>query len=100
MSADTWIQVFYPIPAGYMPVADAVAHSLQKWRGLTSESLRMHGLTKPPITVDGKTCALCQVFLWGPDPRTCDGCPLTEVLGHSCDEDERERECEFVCDIE
>lgn len=93
MSLETWKAEFYPIEARKVPVEDAVQHSLNKWRGLTKENLDKHELTLDEYSVliddednefgvDAYSCALCQKY------RYCDGCPLANVLGRSCDNED------------
>lgn len=80
MSAKSWLKEYYPTRAREVPEEDAVAHSLQKWIGLRKSNLARHKLNKPPIEVNGGTCALCEHFINIAKPD-CPGCPLYEVRG-------------------
>ena len=78
-----WIRECYPVEAKDVPITEALAHSIQKWKGLRKSALAYFGLTEPPIEISGETCALCHHY----DTKTgCDGCPLAETLGMTCDE--------------
>lgn len=48
MSYQTWAEKFYPVAAELVPEEQALAHSLQKWKGLTEENLDAHGLSLSP----------------------------------------------------
>lgn len=92
MSEQTWFKEFYPIDAGDVPASKAIKHSLVKWRGLRKESLRKHGLTKPPIEVNDESCALCKNYISPSDfwdevdfLTNCSDCPLKQFLGKRCD---------------
>jgi len=96
MSLETWKAEFYPIPAHEVPVEDAVQHSLRKWRGLTKENLEKHGLVRRKnviiesgvwrFGVESDSCSLCKHYL---SPfSNCHHCPLANVLGGRCDEDQ------------
>lgn len=91
MSNDTWLAEFYPKPAADVPADEAVAHSLQKWRGLKKENLGNHDIYYPPVTTNAATCALCQLYYAGElgddqDPsEKCGKCPLKMVRGAVCD---------------
>jgi hypothetical protein len=88
MSQETWRAEFYPIEASRVPSEDAVAHSLQKWRGLTKANLRKHRLSESPILVDGSTCAMCQCFynpLLSVSGSGCSECPGKAANGRACD---------------
>lgn len=82
-----WLKEFYPVDASNVPKSEAVAHSLQKWRGLRPEALVKYGLDCAPIPIDGDSCALCEHYL---DPEGyaenfCKTCPLKLALGRFCD---------------
>lgn len=97
---ETWKAEFYPQEASKVPIENAVAHSLQKWRGLTEENLTKHNLkhnstsgfhirrrggAEPKVfTVDSGSCALC-VYYYS-DKTNCRACPLVKHLGARCDE--------------
>lgn len=97
MSLASWKKEFYPVPAEKVTKKDAIAHSLRKWRGLTKENKRKHGvefnhpylacfLTGPRgaggLFIDGESCALCVHYF---DDDGCVECPLQQALGHTCD---------------
>lgn len=109
MSLKTWKKEFYPIDADETTKKEAAAHSLRKWKGLTRENLRKHGLYrngraireagdpwgydlegKPTIMyMDADSCALCHHFMWA-DADVCVACPLAKVLGGTpCDRGEQ-----------
>lgn len=98
MSMQTWMEEFYPVEAEKVPAAQAVAHSLRKWRGLRPDNMKRHGVfwgykhTLNYITdaggyclfIDAGSCALCwtHVNLTG----SCASCPLSIARhGHPCD---------------
>jgi hypothetical protein len=102
VSLASWKAEFYPKPADETTPEEAVAHSLQKWRGMRAEALARHGLVRREMTIyeegnflnslnfDAYTCALCA----NQEGRGCEGCPLFESRGEvGCDEpmDEEER---------
>jgi len=108
MSLATWIAEFYPIPAKAVPEAGAVAHSLQKWKGLTPENLKAHevklarflgrvfvmprdlfvrhpnDLPETAVPIDSDSCALCARF-FHKNRQYCELCPLAKSLGDRCD---------------
>lgn len=97
MSLATWKQEFYPEPARLVYERDAIAHSLRKWRGLTQDNLKRHGLENHideiqdeddcSFPVTSETCALCQVHKAHISPFSCGQCPLAAVHGgQPCDE--------------
>lgn len=87
MSKETWLAAHYPTAARDCPQQDALAHSLTKWRGLTTEKLREHGLHVTPLPVGGSTCALCVHYLKNYNERMCATCPLAISRdGAPCDE--------------
>jgi hypothetical protein len=87
MSLATWKKEFYPVPANRVSKAKALAHSLQKWRGLTKAALKRHGVTArwahiagdtgDEIAIDAKSCALCVHHAWD----GCKECPLALSRG-------------------
>lgn len=84
MSVKSWLRRYYPIPADKVSKRDALTHSRRKWEGARVENLRKHGLTGPPITFNGDTCALCLHYN---HDNGCSGCPLSMVReGVACDE--------------
>ncbi len=97
MSLKTWKEEFYPVPADQCPKAEAVAHSLRKWRGLTVENLERHKMVADGgdlnsggvswFRVNG--CALCYHYAdrYHPDQtKVCAACPLAKARGGvSCD---------------
>lgn len=95
MSLETWKAEFYPKPAKDVKAEDAVAHSLQKWRGLRKENLEKHGLERDveclqdesccSFVVDADSCALCVHHLTKQD--SCASCPLAKARGGvACDD--------------
>ena len=99
MSLDSWAREYYPVAAKTAAGSDAEAleHSLKKWRGLTPEVLHAHDVrleelfgvvtvvengvvTVRGIKIDATSCALCQRH-----PKDCSKCPLYEVRGIACD---------------
>ena len=87
MSKETWLAAHYPTAARDCPKQDALAHSLNKWRGLTREALLKHDLHFAPIHVGGSNCALC-VHHVGTTPM-CVSCPLAISRdGVPCDDGE------------
>lgn len=98
MSDQSWINEFYPVSAVDTSKEDALAHSIKKWRGLSSSNLDRHEIVMPPIEIDANTCALCAHYLKTPDytkidvtsvagisAHDCSGCPLRDHLHRSCD---------------
>lgn len=86
MSAEDWIKEFYPINADEVKEADALDHSIQKWKGLLPENLAKHGLTDAPIFIDDTTCALCALYMDLDLDNECEKCPLSQARGGvSCD---------------
>jgi hypothetical protein len=94
MSLDTWKAEFYPIPAGKVPVEDAVQHSLRKWRGLTKENLEKHGVARKGRCIvdefgrselDSTSCALC-IHHYSFYDR-CFNCPIVVATGDTCGSD-------------
>lgn len=99
MSLKTWKAEFYPKPASRVAKKEALAHSLQKWKGLTKAALKRHGVVKAgweiidgkdSFTISAASCALCvhhlntSVFAQSPD--RCGECPLAAVRrGVACD---------------
>lgn len=91
MSLETWKAEFYPQPADEVPADEAVAHSLQKWKGMRPENLERHGVDAEwsylafedqTLGIDASTCALCKHFARG----SCLKCPLAIVRGGvACD---------------
>jgi hypothetical protein len=85
MSEESWKEEFYNVDAGDTCKAQAVEHSLRKWKGLTKESLRRHGLSRVPIEISSYTCALC-LHYYDEEPE-CNACPIVKVTGRECDGD-------------
>lgn len=104
MSLETWKAEFIPTPACDCPRGQAAAHSLRKWRGLTEENLRKHGLRKVDAWIKDKadnrlciaasSCALCLRFADTDASReeACKPCPLYKSLGKACDDEAAELE--------
>lgn len=94
MSLQTWKEKYYPETASYFDslapnkrnTRAALAHSLNKWRGLKPANLKRHGVSKEldkacisdgsnKLRIDGESCALCSMYANG----NCVGCPIKEV---------------------
>lgn len=82
-----WHAEFYPTPIEKLPKgcskADAIKHSLQKWRGLLPKNLKKYGLIGPPISISSSTCSLCHLYFdetWQMDDTylACRRCPIYE----------------------
>lgn len=105
-----WHFKYYPVDAEHVSKANAIAHSLQKWRGLRPETLAKYGLrtscakhamdyalvieadktrttTEFKFYCDDESCALCVHFSDDDEDLdgTCFRCPLFKVLGEKCD---------------
>lgn len=113
MSLQTWKDEFYPTPATD-DKSIAVAHSLQKWKGLTLENLRKHKVIYMRnvnalvneidakeyanatysvymkceyLSITSDSCSLCKAY-----KDKCDSCPLgksenTSTFGtNACDD--------------
>ncbi len=90
MSLATWKAEFYPIPADAVPKDQAIAHSLQKWQGMTAANLAIHGVSVTDsgdledddqfLEISTRTCALCEHYY----VYDCHECPLTAVRGEPC----------------
>jgi recombinational DNA repair protein RecR len=107
MSVKTWQQEYYPVDADEVPADKACDHALQKWRGLTEESLRKHqtyldddnthlmdGLGSRLQVVSAFSCSLCRHFQ---DNDYCEFCPLSKVRGGvTCFDEMPEEEDEEV----
>lgn len=90
MSLGTWKAEFYPKPASRVSRKDAMAHSLQKWKGLTKAALKRHWLKARDGSIDdgvssmfvgGEACALCVRYQdrYLVDARAaCAACPLAK----------------------
>lgn len=44
-NARKWLEKYYPVPATKVSKADALEHSIQKWRGLQLPVLKRYGLS-------------------------------------------------------
>lgn len=107
MSIATWKAEFYPVDAFETEQADAITHSLQKWKGLTADNLSKHrvrlddfgwvveeGVEKATkelaVVINGSTCALCHHYLVD-ENHDCDYgemCPLYKARGNvACDKE-------------
>lgn len=91
MSLGSWKGEFYSIEAYDTPEADALAHSLLKWSGMTDENLAAHGVSADfrsgelcdddaILWIANETCALCFRFQYSGSSR-CTACPLFKALG-------------------
>lgn len=109
MSLKTWKAEFYPKkPSKSMSTREAIEHSIQKWIGLRRGNLKKHGVVRgwpgtsigavgtiSGMNIDTESCALCKKFFQSPwafvaggiveVKQGCPKCPLTLVLGHTCD---------------
>lgn len=108
MSAITWLDEFYPVPAGTFEdkrrtkknLLKALEHSILKWNGFYPPAQGRHGIVLESyylrvdvnvfLTVSGDSCALCQIVgMAGGGGRIyhCTLCPLFKVRGNvECDE--------------
>lgn len=92
MSLQSWKEEFYPVPAddeSITDTAEAVRHSLQKWKGLSERQRAKHGVSVTShgrlhesgdpcmriFFVDASTCALCEQH-FDSSGGTCSTCPL------------------------
>lgn len=100
MSLNTWKKEYYPIRASKVTAEAAIAHSLQKWRGLRPQILADHRLrlnvrpSQPVVvdddggetlTINGESCALCAVYMRENEDE-CATCPLFALRNCSCDD--------------
>lgn len=117
MSLETWKAEFYPIAACDTKEEDAIAHSLQKWKGLTHENLAKHNVrlnyygwvvekdavdhsADRAVVINGSTCSLCHHFLnsasdenWDYEESPCETCPLYKARGDvACDKERMDEE--------
>lgn len=100
MSLKTWKEEFYPCEAGEVEKADAVEHSLRKWRGLREQELARHEVifSSDRVISDGeeslglgsRSCALCKWYEDPDDCFNCASCPITLATGYPCDGTEEE----------
>jgi len=91
MSLATWKAEFYLVPASKVKKAEALAHSLRKWQGLTKTALKRHGLIRESCGIFGEdrsfyansdTCALCHFWISEAGfSGGCMACPLAIVRG-------------------
>lgn len=92
---DSWFEKYYPKAASeYANASDkeCVEHALLKWQGIVdAKEFNLHHYRNKLVDVDsGKvilhidvsSCALCVKHY---DDDSCEGCPLAEMLGNSCD---------------
>lgn len=99
MSLQTWLEEFYPKEAKDTTPKEAIAHSLQKWKGTTPENLAKHLVIKQGVRLidadlkfekamfTGKECALCVHYA----KSYCGKCPLAiSRNGTPCDEGKRD----------
>jgi hypothetical protein len=90
MSLKSWRKEFYKVDAKDVSEADALEHSILKWRGLLPSNLKRHKLRADSgnviesivhelyLRIDSDTCALCVhhvELLQG----LCANCPLSQV---------------------
>lgn len=110
MTLKSWLKEFYPTRADEFKVLQlspknklaATEHSLQKWRGLTPENLKKHGVAVNDVRevvdaadcagsmsggfdehylgVDSHSCSLCQLT-----EGECSRCPIVEMRQYRCD---------------
>jgi len=85
MSLQSWMGEFMPVPASHAVTSEleAVQHSLQKWRGLTKENLKKHGVSQLDVPAPGSAnCSLCLRHCGG-----CSTCSLYKSRGNvPCDD--------------
>lgn len=104
MSLESWKSVYYPLPASEVKPEDALAHSLQKWKGLLPHALKEHDLLlsytacsiferedpRNYFGINAGSCALCAVHFGNVDrdeEDDCSSCPLYKHRGgYACDE--------------
>lgn len=96
MSVESWKPEFYPIKAegAIGSTGEAIAHSLQKWKGALPENLEKHEVTFENLEIRGHgeevhfgsgTCALCVKFFDYDDHEDgCTSCPLRYEDGSRC----------------
>lgn len=99
MSYATWEKQFYPVPADKTSKADALAHSIKKWRGLSAVNLKKHGVSRGhmipiiygaadsdsgSLDIDSSSCALCRHFYRTRAPNPCAKCPGAIANDISC----------------
>lgn len=109
MTIKTWKAEFYPIDASKCSAENALAHSLQKWRGLLPENREKHGLSTGGTFIreltgrkaylgyfmGSDTCALCSVFYEKRQTFGCSTCPLAKSRdGVPCDKWSRKHDGE------
>lgn len=106
MSLDTWKEKFYPVDASEFREGlfkrftkiDTIEHSLTKWKGLTDENLKEHGLKHATyyictdlkvlpkdakyqsLRINSKTCSLCVRYynLDKENSNSCNECPISD----------------------
>lgn len=94
MSLESWKAEFYPVPAADASGSDAEAieHSLRKWRGLEPEALARHGVERRGryiqdaeecLLIGDTSCALCRRH--DVMDGTCPRCPIKLARGRRCD---------------
>lgn len=94
MSFTSWKDEFYPTPADKTSEAEAVSHSLRKWRGFLPKNLKKHDITlehlrnRYAMHLD-KACACCHHFYDSSAlDESCAACPLFQVEGDvACDDE-------------
>lgn len=95
MSYKTWKAEYYTKAADLVSKEDALAHSIQKWKGLSKAALKRHGLragsgviysgNEEVGIVSAQTCALCVHYLH--QATNCWRCPLSIAnKGMACDD--------------
>jgi hypothetical protein len=92
VSLGSWKDEFYSIEAYDTLEADALAHSLLKWSGMTDGKLDAHDVTADfragelcdddeILLIADETCALCFHFQYDGRSDRCVACPLFKALG-------------------
>jgi hypothetical protein len=99
MSLSTWQQLYCPITAeeaAKLSPAEAIQHSLTKWRGLRQAVLDAHELRRSycdvvdcgdsvdggdSLSITGASCSLCAKYCdYSKDePESCANCPLARL---------------------
>lgn len=111
-TAKEWLETYYPITAhnavdialkecnSSLEIAIALTkHALNKWYGLRTHLLDMHGLKRigrrlsdeifncrTVLWIDGDSCTLCLRYQIDSCVNKCFACPLAQTIGKRCDE--------------
>lgn len=97
MGVKSWREEFLPVEAedATGSTGEAIAHSLQKWKGALPENLEKHEVKFENLEISGSegneffgssNCALCVAFFdYGTPEDTCKRCPLWYADGSRCE---------------